>query len=93
MQSDNGGEFQAFLPYFLDHGIQPRLTWPHTYQQNGVSERKHKHITEIGLTLLAHVHMPLKFCLEVFQTTICTINILSASPLNFASPFELLYYK
>ena len=28
-------------------------------EQNVLAERKHRHIVEIGLTLLAHSHMPL----------------------------------
>ena len=37
-QIDNGGEFQAFLPFLRAHGIQPRFTCPHTHQQNGIAE-------------------------------------------------------
>lgn len=93
LQFDNGGEFQAFLPYFRDHGIQPHLTCLHTHQQIGVAKWKHRHIAEMCLTLLAHVHMPLKFWLEAFQTAVYIINMLLSSPLNFASSFELLYHK
>ena len=47
----------------------------------------------MGLTLLAHAHMPLKFWVIGFQTVVYTINLLLASPLNFKSPFEILYNK
>jgi len=61
LQTDNGGEFKALLPYFQLCGIQSRFTCPYTRQQNGVAERKHGHVVEMGLTLLSHAHMPLKF--------------------------------
>ena len=40
IQTDNGGEFRAFLPYLQSHGIQPRFLCPYTHQQNGVTKRK-----------------------------------------------------
>ena len=61
IQTNNGGEFKAFFPYLQRHGIQPRFTCPYTHQQNGVAERKYRHIAEMGLTLLAHARMALKF--------------------------------
>jgi len=36
LQTDNGGEFKAFLPYLTNCGIQPQFICPHTHQQNGV---------------------------------------------------------
>lgn len=45
-----GGEFS---PYLLHHDIKHRVTCPHISQQNGVVERKHRHVVELGLTLLA----------------------------------------
>ena len=47
----------------------------------------------MGLTLLAHAHMPLKLWVEAFQTAVYTINLLPASPIQFNIPFELLYRK
>lgn len=92
LQTDNGGEFRAFLPYLHSHGIQPRFTCPYTSQQNGVAERKHRHIAKMGLTLLGHV-MPLKFWVEAFQTAVCLINLLPSAPLKFRTPFEMLFLK
>lgn len=54
LQTDNGEEFKAFLPYLQSCGIQPIFSCPYTHQQNGVVERKHRHITEMGMTLLTH---------------------------------------
>jgi transposase InsO family protein len=51
LYSDNGGEFIALKSYFLRHGITHYTTAPYTPQQNGVFERRHRHIVETGLTL------------------------------------------
>ena len=61
MQSDWGGEFRAFTKFFEEHGITHRIICPHTHHQNGTVERKHRHLTEVGLTLLAQASMLLKF--------------------------------
>jgi transposase InsO family protein len=55
LQKDGGGEYSssAFSKFLADHGIFHRTTCPHTSQQNGIAERKHRHIIETGLRLLA----------------------------------------
>jgi hypothetical protein len=62
IQSDWGGEYQKIHnTFFRSLGIAHRVSCPHTHQQNGSAERKHRHIVETGLALLAHAHVPLKF--------------------------------
>lgn len=43
------------------HGIHHRISFSYTPQQNGLVERKHRHITEIGLTILAQAKLPHSF--------------------------------
>lgn len=47
----------------------------------------------MGLTLLAHSHMPLKYRVESFQTAVHIINLLLASLIKFTNPFQLLFGK
>nr|KYP32605.1 Retrovirus-related Pol polyprotein from transposon TNT 1-94 [Cajanus cajan] len=61
IQTDNAKEFIKLSKYLNENGIQHRLTCPHTHEQNGSPERKHRHITETGLTLLANASLPLCF--------------------------------
>ena len=62
MQTDWGGEYQALSPFFRRVGIAHHVSYcPHAHQQNGSAERKHRHIVEVGLSLLSHSSMPLKF--------------------------------
>lgn len=93
IHSDSGGEFISFDPYLREQGIIHQLTCPHTYEQNGRVERKHRQIVESGLAMLASAKMPLIFWWEAFQTATYCINRLPSSPLKHKSPFETLFKK
>jgi hypothetical protein len=66
VQTDWGGEYQKLDPFFTKLDISHHVSCPHTHQQNGSDERRHRHIVETSLSLLAHAFMPLKFWDEVF---------------------------
>ena len=74
LYSDNGGEFIALKLYLLLHGITHYTTAPHTPQQNGVSEHRHRHLVETGLTLLHDAHLDFSYWPYAFQTTSYLIN-------------------
>jgi histone deacetylase 1/2 len=61
VQSDWGGEYQKLHQYFNSTGISHRISCPHTHQQNGAIERKHRHLVETALALLAQSSAPLRF--------------------------------
>jgi hypothetical protein len=67
------------------------VSYPHAHQQNGSEERKHRHIVEMGLTLLAHASVPLKFWDEAFLTAVFLINRLPSRVINNQSPHERLF--
>ena len=69
-----GGEFHAFTDYLTINGIIHRISCPHTHQQNSVVERKHGHIVEKGLTLLARASMPFKYWDESFRIVVFLHN-------------------
>ena len=54
LRIDNGSEYTnaEFQSYCSAHGILHQSSCPHTPEQNGVSERKHRHVVETGLALL-----------------------------------------
>ncbi|XP_031257121.1 uncharacterized protein LOC116115112 [Pistacia vera] len=93
LQTNSGGEFQALFPYLKQHGILFRLSCSYMHQQNGKVERKHRHLVEIGLTLLAQAFMPLKYWWNAFQTLVFLINRLPTITLNHMSPFEVLFHQ
>ncbi|KAG8474391.1 hypothetical protein CXB51_033766 [Gossypium anomalum] len=78
--SDWGGEFRAFASVLASHGILHRLSCPHTSEQNGVAERKHRHIVETGLILLAQATLPMMYWGYAFWSAVHLIN---PSPLLF----------
>jgi hypothetical protein len=88
-QSDGGGEFTSnqFKQFLTSHGIVHRISCPHTPQQNGLAERKHRHIVETGLTLLAQSKLPLPCWVDAFNTTMYLINRLPTSVLQYQSPY------
>src|SRR4051812_43034324 len=58
-----------------------------------VAERKHRHIIEVGLSLLAHASMPLKYWDEAFIVATYLINRLSTKVLNYSTPLEKLFHQ
>ncbi|XP_043806668.1 uncharacterized protein LOC122721806 [Manihot esculenta] len=63
LRSDNGGEFvnNHLQTFFRDNGILHQTTCPYTPQQNGVAERKNRHILETARALLFEAQVPPKF--------------------------------
>lgn len=68
MQTDGGGEFHPLASFFAECGISHRIACPHTHHQNGAVERKHSHVVETGLSLLAHAGIPFQFWEHTFLT-------------------------
>lgn len=75
-QSDGGTEFlnHRLRSYFASKGIHHQLSCPYTPEQNGRAERKHRHITEMGLAMLFHSQLPLSRWDNVFAAAVYTIN-------------------
>ncbi|GAB2285419.1 hypothetical protein Dimus_039704 [Dionaea muscipula] len=94
-QCDGGTEFtnHRFTSFLRHQGITQRIACPYTPSQNGLAERKHRHITETGLTMMFHSHAPLLLWVESFSTTCYLINRLPSPVLSGKSPHELLYGK
>ena len=61
MQTDWGGEYERLNSFFRQLGISHRVSCPHTHQQNGRAERKHRHIIETARTLLISSFVPTHF--------------------------------
>lgn len=92
IQCDGGGEYIPVQKIAHENRIQMRISCPYTSAQNGRSERKHRHIIELGLTLLAQAKMPLHFWWEAFSTAVFLINRLP-SPVTKIKTHILFYFK
>lgn len=74
LQTDWGGEFRPFLHLSTHFGINFQHPCPHTHNQNGKIEKKHRHIIETALSLLAHSFLPQKFWWHACATASFLIN-------------------
>lgn len=90
VQTDWGGGYHKLNKFFSDIGISHRVSCPHTHQQNGTAERKHRHIVETGLTLLAHASVAYRFWSDAFSTACFLINRLSSRVISMQTPLERL---
>ena len=91
-RSDGGGEFSStvFHDHLRLHGIRHQASCPATPEQNGVAERKHRHIVELGLALLFEAFMPRSYWVEAFTTVNFLINRLSSASLQMHSLYFLM---
>jgi hypothetical protein len=93
LRTDCGGEFtsNAFNSFCANTGIIHHLTCPHTPQQNGVAERKHRHLVQCALALLSQSGLPLSYWSYALPTATHLINKLPTPLLNMSSPWEQLH--
>ncbi|KAM2733441.1 hypothetical protein EV2_036866 [Malus domestica] len=92
LRSDNGGEYiNMELRSFLElHGIVHQTTCPYTPQQNGVAERKNRHLLEMVRASLLAAHLPLHYWGEALTSATYLINRLPSRTLDFHTPFQAL---
>ena len=93
LRTDNGGEYTSieFSNYLKDNQIRRQLTCPGTPQQNGVAERKNRHLAETCRSMLHAKNVPRRFWVECMKTAVHLINRLPQAKLGNVSPFEKLW--
>lgn len=91
LYSDNGGKYQALNGFLSTNGISHFTTLPYKPEHNGISERCHCHIVEIGLTLLTHASMAITYWNYAFAIAGDLIIRLPKSTLHLSYPFEKLF--
>ncbi|RVW58320.1 Retrovirus-related Pol polyprotein from transposon RE1 [Vitis vinifera] len=67
-----------FTSFMSHHGILHQSSYAHTPQQNGVAERKNRHLVETARTLLLHNHVPFRF----WGYAVLTLDKLSAKAMK-----------
>lgn len=95
LQTDGGGEYNSnyFHSFLTKHGILHRKSCPHTSQQNGLAERKLRHILETGLSRLAKSHLSNKYWVDAFLTAVFIINRFPTPVLRYSTLYTKLYNK
>ncbi|RVX01781.1 Retrovirus-related Pol polyprotein from transposon TNT 1-94 [Vitis vinifera] len=80
-----------FTSFMSHHGILHQSSCAHTPQQNGVAERKNRHLVETARTLLLHSHVPFRFWGDAILTACYLINRMPSSVLHDQIPHSLLF--
>ncbi|KAM0002197.1 putative RNA-directed DNA polymerase [Helianthus debilis subsp. tardiflorus] len=95
IRCDNGGEFVSnkMLDFYAKNGIMLETTCPYTPQQNGVVERKHRHLLETARALKFEANLPTRFWGECVLTATHIINRIPSDVINGKTPYELLHDK
>ncbi|GKA24272.1 ribonuclease H-like domain-containing protein [Tanacetum coccineum] len=93
VRSDNDTEFMnnKMNELFSSLGIVHQTSCAYTPQQNGVVERKHRHLLNVARSLLFQSGLPLNMWTECILTAAYLINRLPSFVLNGKSLFELVY--
>lgn len=67
------------------------ISCPYTPQQNGLVERKHRHIIETTITLMDVASLPQEFWFHACAHFVFLINRMPSRVLQMNSPFCALY--
>ena len=90
LRSDGGGEYfsNEFSNFLQKNGIRRQFTCRYTPQQNGVAERKNRHIAEIARALMSEKNMPHSFWAEAVSTAIYILNRTPTAIVHDVTPVE-----
>ena len=96
IRTECGGEFSNldFESFYSSHGILHHFSWPHTSQQNGVTERTliltyHRNNTHSHL-LVFH---PLEYRPYAIASVVFLINRMPTPSLHFNTPWSRLFHS
>ncbi|XP_059632903.1 eIF-2-alpha kinase GCN2 isoform X3 [Cornus florida] len=92
LHTDNGTEyFNEVLGSFLtEKGIFHQSTCVDTPQQNGIAERKNKHLLEVSRAIMFSMNVPKYLWGEAVLTATYLINRMPTRVLNYFTPLESL---
>ena len=89
---DNGTEYVNvdFNEYLSSRGIIHQTTCVDTTEQNGVAERKNRHLLEVARSLMFMMNVPKFLWGEAIKTAAYLINSMPSRVLNYKTPLECL---
>ena len=89
-RSDNGKEYanHTFSAFTSKHGIIHEFTCVDTPQQNGVAERKNRHLLEVARCLMFQMYVPNSYWGEAVLTAVYLINRVISRVLGNTSPIK-----
>lgn len=95
LRSDNGTEFvnSIYSNLFSTNGIIHQTTCAYTPQQNGVAERKHRHILEVTRAVRFQASIAIHLWGYCVLVVVHIINRLPSLAIDYQVPYERLYGK
>lgn len=78
-----------FNTHLQQQGILHQYSCPHSFEQNGSVECRHRIIQELGKTIFSHSGVPKRFSVKAFTTAIFLINRLPSTAIDLQ--FSVLY--
>ncbi|CAM8899443.1 unnamed protein product [Rhodiola kirilowii] len=93
LRSDNGGEFfsNKIVQFLASKGCIHQSSCSYTPQQNGVVERKHRHILNVARALRLQGNVPKSFWGDCVMTASYIINRTPTPLLDGKTPFEIIF--
>src|SRR3954471_18438929 len=73
------------------HGTIHQQSCPHTHQQNGTAERKHRHLLEVTRSLLLFACVLKSYWAEAVLTATLLINVTPSSVIGDVSPYSRMH--
>jgi hypothetical protein len=91
-RSDSGGEFLSdnFRQILTSEGTLGQFYCPGAHAQNGVVERKHRHIIESARTLLISSFVPSHFWVKLFPLS--CISLIDNHHQNFLAKHQVKFF-
>jgi transposase InsO family protein len=95
LRSDNGTEYtnKVFGEYLSSQRIQHQTICPYTPKQNGVAERKNRHLLEVTRSMMMSMNVPKYLWGQAVLTATYLINRMPSRILDWKSPIEMLKCK
>jgi Reverse transcriptase (RNA-dependent DNA polymerase) len=92
LRSDNGREFvnKAVQEFFCEQGVIHETSCVGTPQQNGIAERKNRHILETARTMLLGNNVPPTYWDYDITFAVYLINRMPSAVLDFSTPLQVL---
>uniref|UniRef100_A0A0V0IC00 Putative ovule protein n=1 Tax=Solanum chacoense TaxID=4108 RepID=A0A0V0IC00_SOLCH len=93
LRSDNAKEYmsESFQSYMRQHGILHQSSCVDTPSQNGVAERKNRHLLETTRALLFQMKVPKQFWADAVSTACFLINRMPSTVLNGDMPYSVIF--
>ena len=93
LRSDNGREYFTHVlgTYFSEKGIVQQSSCTNSPQQNGVAERKNRHLLEVTRALMFSMNVPKYLWGDPLLHATYLINRMPSKILNFKTPINMLH--